>query len=367
MSGAQLVRSISAGERGARAVLEAEARRLEVERCAHAAKLVATERAILRQRQQQQGQPLRSELPLPRQASQNVELELRVVGGAWESDDAPAESGGTLRCYADDSLHTIRHLAATQLPWLGTGYSFVRWGAQGRLCKLNDGPDDAHQFCARHFMPYMGGPGPGLLCVVFGRCYCEGEVLTAEETKTSEFKSLVEPQQRQGLGVLAVLKERKVECGGARFTLLEKYMCGFLNSQGGRILFGVSDAGAVEMVPLAGPPPSCRHASARRLEGGGEAQGGPEEGEAECARANGVKDAVRKLVDGVALHLSPPVDASLVRGVRLLLARSVSMCGVWRGDHHLRRWWPELRHPAGGAWLLTTRACACACVLGHAV
>ena len=111
------------------------------------------------------------------------------------------------------------------------------------------------------------------------------------------------------MGVVAVLKERKVECGGARFTLLQKYMCGFLNSQGGRILFGVSDAGHVEMVPLAGGlSPSCR-ASVE--------QSGA--GEDESARAsNEVKDAVRKLVDGVALHLSPPVDASLVREALLL-------------------------------------------------
>ena len=291
----QLLRTASAEERSARRALERETQRLELERQISDTELAAAqaESAMLRGRPQ-------PTLVLPRQASQHVELELRVVGGAWESGDAPPESSGTLRCYADDTLHDIRSLAAKQLPWLGTGYSFVRW-AQGRLCKMSDDPDDAHQFRARHFMPRDPlDPGPGLLCVVFGRCYFEGEILTAEETKTSEFKSLAEPQRRLGMGVVEVLRERKIEGGSgeagksARFTLLEKYMCGFLNSQGGRIMFGITDAGGVEMVPLVGSP------GKRRLTR-----------EQEHARANEAKDAVRKLVDGTAMYLSPPVDANL--------------------------------------------------------
>ena len=77
-------------------------------------------------------------------------------------------------------------------------------------------------------------------------------------------------------------------------------------------MFGVSDAGNVEMIPLAGGLlPSCRASGRQSMEQSGA-------GEDESARANEVKDAVRKLVDGVALHLSPPVDANLVREALLL-------------------------------------------------
>ena len=40
------------------------------------------------------------------------------MGGAWENNEfGPSESPGVLRCHRDDSLHTIRTLAAQQLPW----------------------------------------------------------------------------------------------------------------------------------------------------------------------------------------------------------------------------------------------------------
>jgi len=94
----QLLRTASAEERRARRALERETQRLELERqisdtelAAAQAELTATESAVLRGRSQ-------PTLVLPRQASQHVELELRVVGGAWESGDAPPESSGTLRC-----------------------------------------------------------------------------------------------------------------------------------------------------------------------------------------------------------------------------------------------------------------------------
>ena len=103
----QLLRTASAEERRARRALERETQRLELERqisdtelAAAQAELAATESAVLRGRSQ-------PTLVLPRQASQHVELELRVVGGAWESGAAPPESSGTLRCYADVSCHDI--------------------------------------------------------------------------------------------------------------------------------------------------------------------------------------------------------------------------------------------------------------------
>ena len=98
----QLLRTASAEERSARRALERETQRLELERQISDTELAAAqaESAMLRGRSQ-------PTLVLPRQASQHVELELRVVGGAWESGAAPPESSGTLRCYADVSCHDI--------------------------------------------------------------------------------------------------------------------------------------------------------------------------------------------------------------------------------------------------------------------
>ena len=95
------------------------------------------------------------------------------MGGAWDNHESgPSESSGVLRCHRDDNLHTIRILAAQQLPWLTQGFIFVRWTEEGRLCKLADEvpPDSATDsmsaphFRARHFVPSDGGLG--LICVV---------------------------------------------------------------------------------------------------------------------------------------------------------------------------------------------------------
>ena len=56
------------------------------------------------------------------------------------------------------------------------------------------------------------------------------------------------------MGPCEVLREQKIAGAGdssKKYTLLQKYMCGFLNSVGGKIVFGVDDkSSAIEMVPL---------------------------------------------------------------------------------------------------------------------
>ena len=112
------------------------------------------------------------------------------------------------------------------------------------------------------------------------------------------------------MGALEVLRERKIDppadahyapASGQGYTLLEKYLCGFLNSVGGRILFGVDDASEVEMVPLI----AASSATASAAEGPGHIN------EMQNGMVNEAKDAVRKLVDATALRLSPQVDSSL--------------------------------------------------------
>jgi hypothetical protein len=295
-------------ERARQLALQNECARLDREDQVIAAQLAATRSAIAAATEN--GATPAPARRLPRQLTAHVELELRVVGGAWDGHEpGPSETSGVVRCHRDDTLHDIRILAAQQLPWLTQGFIFVRWTEEGRLCKLADEAFTQHadtslaasQFRARHFVPPEGGLG--LLHAVYGRVYYEDERLTEEETKTTEFKSLAEPWRRRGMSTLKVLRERKIDppaeaygqSPSQGYTLLEKYMCGFLNSVGGRILFGVDDASRVEMVPL------CVEATGNVAGHRDEVPG----------ITNEAKDAVRKLVDATALHLSPPIDSSL--------------------------------------------------------
>ena len=157
-SGLGLGRTASAGDAERRLARRAvhEAAHLAVQEGTIDAALVTTRLAI---RQEQLG--------LPRQASRRVELEVRVVGGAWAGAAEDPPETCVLRCEPEDSLAAIRELAAHQLPWLREGFTFVRWTAAGRLCRLADDAavgGSAAQFRARHFLPAEGGLG--LICVI---------------------------------------------------------------------------------------------------------------------------------------------------------------------------------------------------------
>eukprot|EP01050_Picozoa_sp_SAG11_P027858 SAG11_NODE_7221_length_1176_cov_1.651811_1_plen_219_part_10 len=133
------------------------------------------------------------------------------------------------------------------------------------------------------------------LSVVVGRCYFKGEQLAEGESHTCEFKSLLTPpivDKRTGAvspplehKLLEVVREKKFHfdakgsprlpselrapnqpgskgrkklaqrAGRSGYSYVQKYMCSFLNAEGGRILFGVNDDGVVEAVPIDGARP----------------------------------------------------------------------------------------------------------------
>jgi hypothetical protein len=92
------------------------------------------------------------------------------------------------------------------------------------------------------------------ISVVCGQHYFEHQKLSKEEAEDCEFKSLLEPYRKHQKDARAVMTDPKLDgCVGEqskKFTYLQKYFCSFLNSNPGRLLFGVNDDSIVEATPI---------------------------------------------------------------------------------------------------------------------
>jgi len=135
------------------------------------------------------------------------------------------------------------------------------------------------------------------------KCYIEHQRVS-DETKTRELKSLAAALS-DGRNPRQMVKDKALT-----------YINAFLNASsssgddaGGALIFGVSDDGFVERVPIYG---NCKSSADDDTNGHSKKYGSLEE-RATLARA--VKDDIRKLIDEFCRNMDPPVDEDLVSTV----------------------------------------------------
>lgn len=193
----------------------------------------------------------------------------RLIEGQQEEE---ASVVGMIRLKRNATLQEVRlDLSEQKIPGQDR-YRFVRM-LQGQVTLLSaaqESCESTHPLKAYHFAPpYTEQPE---IILLTQKTYTEGQVVP-DETKTRELKSLASPLHP----VRSKTKPRN-----PRDMVKDKapeYINAFLNSAGGVLLFGISDNGIVERVPIAG----CLDDPSNRLE-------------ERVALARTVKDDIRKLV-----------------------------------------------------------------------
>eukprot|EP00977_Amphora_coffeiformis_P028641 scaffold36446_cov176-Amphora_coffeaeformis.AAC.1 len=197
--------------------------------------------------------------------------------------DPEGEILGVIRIPSGATLTRIREYLAEQLPSTPSEYCFLRM-LQGEVIKLTRVQEEKNLWVAFDFAPPYATRAE--IVISTQKCYTEGEIIE-DETKTRELKSLASPLlERVPRNPVDMVKEKAV-----------KYINAFLNSAGGVLIFGANDSGVIERVPIYGNLYQKASLAER------------------VRRARVTKNAIRKLVDGFAIQMDPPVDDDLVSTV----------------------------------------------------